>query len=127
MYLLVDDACTHGSTLSAVVRRLTAEYLECSVMTSTAGQMIVKAVVAEERSFRKSAMNSGWLEYGRSALGVTQSDRIDCPSASSPEQPRGFPQRRTRSHHVINEEYVAPSGEAESSHGHRPDHSLTPL
>jgi predicted amidophosphoribosyltransferase len=48
--LLVDDVCTHGSTIRAIARRLLLLYPQMEVFVSTAGQMIVKDAVREVRT-----------------------------------------------------------------------------
>lgn len=46
--LLVDDVCTHGSTLTCATQRILVEYPSCGVIAATAGQMILKTVVRHE-------------------------------------------------------------------------------
>ena len=46
--LLVDDVCTNGSTLRSAARKIRQVNADCEIVAATAGQMIMKAVVADE-------------------------------------------------------------------------------
>lgn len=46
--LLLDDVCTHGSTLNCAVRRIKETHPNSKLTTTTAGQMILKSVVTDE-------------------------------------------------------------------------------
>jgi hypothetical protein len=46
--LLVDDVCTHGTTLSTALRRLRVEHPGLELVAATAGQMILKSVVRHD-------------------------------------------------------------------------------
>jgi predicted amidophosphoribosyltransferase len=46
--LLVDDVCTNGSTLRSAARKIQTVNSDCEIVAATAGQMVVKAVVADE-------------------------------------------------------------------------------
>ena len=46
--LLVDDVCTNGSTLRVAARTIFGANADCDIVAATAGQMIMKAVVANE-------------------------------------------------------------------------------
>jgi predicted amidophosphoribosyltransferase len=46
--LLLDDACTEGSTLRPAAQRLREVNLNCDILAATSGQMIVKAVVRDK-------------------------------------------------------------------------------
>lgn len=48
--LLLDDVCTEGTTLRCAIRRIQEAHPFCEVSAVTAGQMIVKAVVRNERA-----------------------------------------------------------------------------
>ena len=45
--LLVDDVCTHGSTLGVIAKALRVVEPRVEVVSATAGQMVVRAVVAD--------------------------------------------------------------------------------
>lgn len=49
--LLVDDVATKGSTLTQAARRLWDVFPDLEIVATTAGQMIVKAVVSSEEGF----------------------------------------------------------------------------
>ncbi len=53
--LLLDDVCTEGSTLACAASRLLAQRPDCEVMAGSAGQMVVKAVVANEAGLSRKA------------------------------------------------------------------------
>jgi predicted amidophosphoribosyltransferase len=48
--VLVDDVCTEGSTLRCAAQALRLQNSECQSLASTAGQMILKCVVANDKS-----------------------------------------------------------------------------
>lgn len=50
--LVVDDVCTQGTTLSCALRRITDIHPTCEVAATTAGQMILKAVVKNDKALR---------------------------------------------------------------------------
>jgi predicted amidophosphoribosyltransferase len=45
--LLVDDVCTHGSTLRVAARAIQDRFDECEVVACTAGQMTVREALAD--------------------------------------------------------------------------------
>jgi predicted amidophosphoribosyltransferase len=47
--LLLDDVCTHGSTLNCALRRITEAHPGSQVTATTAGQMLLKNVVTHEK------------------------------------------------------------------------------
>ena len=46
--LLLDDVCTHGSTLNCALRRIREVHPASELTATTAGQMILRSVVADE-------------------------------------------------------------------------------
>lgn len=57
--LLVDDVCTRGSTLTCAFQRIRAIYPELEIVGATAGQMILKQVVADENQLTSTHQESG--------------------------------------------------------------------
>ena len=53
--LLLDDVCTEGSTLACATRSLLAHQSDCEVTAASAGQMVVKAVVANAAGLSRRA------------------------------------------------------------------------
>ena len=47
--LVLDDVCTQGSTLDCALRRIREAHPACELTATTAGQMILKSVVADQR------------------------------------------------------------------------------
>ena len=48
--LLIDDVITEGTTLDCVFRRVREIHPDAEVAATTAGQMIVKAVIKDEKT-----------------------------------------------------------------------------
>lgn len=47
--LLLDDVCTHGSTLNSALRRIKEAHPDSEITATTAGQMLLKSVVTHEQ------------------------------------------------------------------------------
>jgi predicted amidophosphoribosyltransferase len=54
--LIVDDVCTQGTTLSCVLRKIANVHPACEAVATTAGQMILKAVVKSEGDIRSAVI-----------------------------------------------------------------------
>ena len=52
--LLVDDVMTRGSTVAQALETIQEQRPETSIVVATAGQMIVKEAVVEERGFKST-------------------------------------------------------------------------
>jgi predicted amidophosphoribosyltransferase len=48
--LLVDDVSTHGTTLGCIVRRIRQVNSKCVIWAATAGQMMLRAVIKDDRT-----------------------------------------------------------------------------
>lgn len=50
--LLLDDVCTEGTTMGCALRKIRETHPNCDVTATTAGQMILKAVITNDRTLR---------------------------------------------------------------------------